>query len=206
MKKVTFLLLVILSLGASFYGSAQEDMQPSTYQLNIVLSDRQQSVDLRSIQATFQKAGITLDIQFQTRKKRSEDERKWEFPSIGTNQFTRQQKEWRDLDFPNGFPSDVKQLFLYCVPADTLQYFAIPHKSVGFIGVKNGAISLKSVQKTLLLQFGVSPKYIDSVDLNGQISTVQLAELRSNLIPFRFSDDYENIQTSNGRVAYYFWE
>jgi hypothetical protein len=206
MKKVTFLLLVILSLGSSFYGSAQEDMQPSTYQLNIVLSDRQQSVDLRSIQATFQKAGITLDIQFQTRKKRSEDERKWEFPSIGTNQFTRQQKEWRDLDFPNGFPSDVKQLFLYCVPADTLQYFAIPHKSVGFIGVKNGAISLKSVQKTLLLQFGVSPKYIDSVDLNGQISTVQLAELRSNLIPFRFSDDYENIQTSNGRVAYYFWE
>ena len=58
----------------------------------------------------------------------------------------------------------------------------------------------------MLLQFGVSPKYIDSVELNGQISTIQLAELRSNLIPFRFSDDYENIQTSNGRVAYYFWE
>jgi hypothetical protein len=188
MKQVTFLLLVIFQLGASFYGRTQDGLQSVSYQLNIVLAKNQQSVDLRSIQATFQKAGIALDIQFQTRKNQDKDTRSWEFPEIGTNQFTRQQKEWRDNDFPNGFPSDVKQLYLYCVPADTLQYFAIPHKSVGFIGVKNGAISSMSVKKTLLVQFGVSPKYIDSVGLNGQISTVQLAELQSNLIPFRFSE------------------
>jgi len=206
MKQVTFLFLVIFQLGASFYGRTQDGLQAVSYQLNIVLAKNQQSVDLRSIQATFQKAGIALDIQFQTRKNQDKDTCSWEFPEIGTNQFTRQQKELRDNDFPNGFPSDVKQLYLYCVPADTLQYFAIPHKSVGFIGVKNGAISSMSVKKTLLVQFGVSPKYMDSVGLNGQISTVQLAELQSNLIPFRFSDDYENIQTSNGRVAYYFWE
>ena len=205
MKQVTCFLLVILSLGASFYGNTQVAVTATPFQLNIVLTDQQKSVDLRSVQATFQNAGIKLDIQFQTRKKRGEDDRKWEFPAIGTNQFTRQQKEWRDLDFPNGFPLDAHQLYVYCVPADTQQFFAIPHKSVGFIGVKEGQISLESIQKTLLLQFGVSPILLDSVGLNGQLSTSQLNELQSNAFPFRFSDDYENIQTSNGRVAYYFW-
>ena len=135
MKQVTCFLLVILSLCASFYGNTQVAVQAAPFQLNIVLTDKQKSVDLRSVQATFQNAGIKLDVQFQTRKKRGEDDRKWEFPAIGTNQFTRQQKEWRDLDFPNGFPLDAHQLYLYCVPADTQQFFAIPHKSVGFLGV-----------------------------------------------------------------------
>ena len=206
MKQVTCFLLVILSLGASFYGNTQVAVQAAPFQLNIVLTDEQKSVDLRSIQATFQNAGINLDVQFQTRKKREEDDRKWEFPAIGTNQFTRQQKEWRDLDFPNGFPLDAHQLYLYCVPADTQQFFAIPHKSVGFLGVKNGLISLESVRKTLLIQFGISPNLLDSLDEDGQLSTSQLNELQNNAFPFRFSDDYENIQTSNGRVAYYFWE
>ena len=206
MKQVTCFLLVILSLGASFYGNTQVAVQAAPFQLNIVLTDEQRSVDLRSVQATFQNAGIKLDVQFQTRKKREEDDRKWEFPAIGTNQFTRQQKEWRDLDFPNGFPLDAHQLYLYCVPADTQQFFAIPHKSVGFLGVKIGLISLESVRKTLLIQFGVSPNLLDSLDEDGQLSTSQLNELQNNAFPFRFSDDYENIQTSNGRVAYYFWE
>lgn len=206
MKQVTFLFLVIFQLGTSFYGSSQDFIQPLPYQLNIVLTKHQKSVDLRSVQAVFQQAGITLDIQFQTRKNQDTDTRKWEFPEIGSNQYTRQQKECRDNDFPKGFPSDTKQLYLYCVPADTQKYFAIPHKAVGFIGVKNGAISSLSIQKSLLIQFGVSPKHLDSLDPNGQLSTVQLPELRNNIIPFRFSDDYENIQTSNGRVAYYFWK
>ena len=206
MKQVTFLLLVILCLGNSFYGSAQDNIHSTPYRLNIVLSDQQKSVDLRTVKATFQKAGIILDIQFQTRKNRNEDTRKWEFPAIGTNQFTRQQKEWRDLDFPNGFPNDPQQLYLYCVPADTQQFFAIPHKSVGFIGVKNGQISTESIQKTLLIQFGVSSNLLDSLGINGQLGARQLNEIEGNSIPFRFSDDYENIQTSNGRVAYYFWE
>jgi hypothetical protein len=205
MKQVTFLLLVIFCLGTSYFGSAQVDVHSSPYKLNIVLSDQQKSVDLSSVQATFRKAGIVLDIQFQTRKQQNHETLKWEFPVIGTNQFTRQQKEWRDLDFPNGFPNDPQLLYLYCVPADTQQFFAIPNKSVGFVGVKNGLISLVSVQKTLLVQFGVSPKNIDSFTLNGQLSTNQLNQLQSNTIPFRFSDDYESIQTSNGRVAYYFW-
>jgi hypothetical protein len=205
MKQVTFLLLVILCLGTSHFGNAQDDVHSSPYKLNIVLSDQQKSVDLSSIQATFRKAGIELNIQFQTRKQQNHQTLKWEFPAIGTNQFTRQQKELRDLDFPNGFPNDPQQLYLYCVPADTQQFFAIPNKSVGFVGVKNGLISLVSVQKTLLVQFGVSPKDIDSFALNGQLSTNQLNQLQSNLIPFRFSDDYESIQTSNGRVAFYFW-
>jgi hypothetical protein len=206
MKQVTLLFLVILFLGTSFYGSAQDDIHSTSYHLNIVLSDQQKSVDLSSVEATFKKAGIELDIQFQTRKNRNEEARKWEFPPIGTNQFTRQQKEWRDRDFQNGFPIDAQQLYLYCVPADTQQFFAIPNKSVGFIGVKNGLISTESVQKTLLIQFGVIPQHIDSVDLKGQLTPSQLNELQGNLIPFRFSDDYENIQTSNGRVAYYFWK
>jgi len=206
MKQVTCFLLVILSLGASFYGNTQVAVQAAPFQLNIVLTDQQKSVDLRSVQATFQNAGIKLDVQFQTRKKRGEDDRKWEFPAIGTNQFTRQQKEWRDLYVPNGFPLDAHQLYLYCVPADTQQFFAIPHKSVGFLGVKNGLISLESVRKTLLIQFGVSPNLLDSLDEDGQLGTSQLNELQNNAFPFRFSDDYENIQTSNGRVAYYFWE
>jgi hypothetical protein len=205
MKQVTCFLLVILSLSASFYGNTQVATQ-ATFQLNIVLSDQQRSIDLRAVQATFQKAGIEFIIEFQTRKKRGDEARKWEFPAIGTNQFTRQQKEWRDLDFPNGIPNEAQRLYIYCVPADTQQFFAIPHKSVGFIGVKNGVISLKSVQKTLLVQFGVSPKLLDSLGINGQLSSSHLNELQNNAIPFRFSDDYENIQTSNGRVAYYFWE
>lgn len=205
MKQVTCFLLVILSLSASFYGNTQVATQ-ATFQLNIVLSDQQRSIDLRAVQATFQKAGIEFIIEFQTRKKRGDEALKWEFPAIGTNQFTRQQKEWRDLDFPNGIPNEAQRLYIYCVPADTQQFFAIPHKSVGFIGVKNGVISLQSVQKTLLIQFAVSPKLLDSLGINGQLSSSQLNELRNNAIPFRFSDDYENIQTSNGRVAYYFWE
>ena len=206
MKQVTFLLLVIYQLWTSFYGRSQDDRPTRSYQLNVVLAKQQKSVDLGAIQATFQQAGIALDIRFQTRKNLDKDTRKWEFPEIGTNQYTRQQKEWRDKDFPNGFPSDLKQLYLYCVPADTQQYFAIPHKSVGFIGVQNGAISSLSVQKALLTQFGVSGKYMDSVVLNGKITADQLTELQSNIIPFRFSDDYENIPTSNGRVAFYFWK
>jgi hypothetical protein len=205
MKQVTFRLLVILCLVTSFYGSAQDDNHSIPYRLNIVLSNQQKSVDLRSVQATFKKAGIELDVQFQTRKNRNEETLEWEFPAIGTNQFTRQQKEFRDLDFPNGFPNDPHQLYLYCVPADTQQFFAIPNKSVGYVGVKNGLISLRSVQKALLVQFGVSTKDIDSFTLNGQLTTKQRNQLQSNLIPFRFSDDYESIQTSNGRVAYYFW-
>ncbi len=205
MKQVTCFLLVILSLGASFYGNTQVAIQAAPFQLNIVLSDKQKSFDLRAIQATFQKAGIDLFIEFQTRKKRGEEARKWEFPPIGTNQFTSQQKEWRDLDFPNGIPNEAQRLYIYCVPADTQQFFAIPHKSVGFIGVKDGVISLENVQKTLLIQFGVSPNLLDSLGINGQFSASQLNELQNNAIPFRFSDDYENIQTSNGRVAFYFW-
>lgn len=206
MKQVTCFLLVILSLSVSLHGNTQVAVSAAPFQLNIVLTDEQKSVDLRSVQATFQKAGIELNVQFQTRKKRGEDNRKWEFPSIGTNQFTRQQKEWRDLDFPSGFPIDAHQLYLYCVPADTQQFFAIPHKSVGFLGVKNGQISLESVQKTLLIQFSVSPNLLDSIGSDGQLSENQVNEIKGNSIPFRFSDDYENIETSNGRVAYYFWE
>ena len=193
MKQVTCFLLVILSLSVTFHGNTQVVVSAAPYQLNIVLTDEQKSVDLRSVQATFQKAGIELNVQFQTRKKRGEDSRKWEFPAIGTNQFTRQQKEWRDLDFPNGFPIDAHQLYLYCVPADTQQFFAIPHKSVGFLGVKNGLISLGSVQKTLLIQFGVSPNLLDSLGIDGQLRVSQVNEIQGNSIPFRFSDDYENI-------------
>ena len=70
MKQVTCFLLVILSLGASFYGNTQVAIQAAPFPLNIVLSDQQKSFDLRAIQATFQKAGIDLFIEFQTRKKR----------------------------------------------------------------------------------------------------------------------------------------
>ena len=58
MKQVTCFLLVILSLGASFYGNTQVAIHAAPFQLNIVLSDQQKSFDLRAIQATFQKAGI----------------------------------------------------------------------------------------------------------------------------------------------------
>lgn len=206
MKRITCNLLVIFLFGISFHGRTQSSLQKSPYHLNIVLTEKQKSVDLSIIETTFQKAGISLDIQFQTRKNRSFDQRKWEFPVLGSNQFTRQQKELRDSDFPNGFPEDIQQLYVYCVPADSIQFFAIAHKSVGFIGVKNGLISSLSLQKILLIQFGISSEKADSMEYGTSLITEQIDELQSNRIPFRFSDDYENIQTSNGRVAFYFWE
>jgi hypothetical protein len=46
---------------------------------------------------------------------------------------------------------------------------------------------------------------IDRIGSDDQLDQEQIKALQSNTFPFRTVDDYENIQTSNGRVAYYFW-
>ena len=49
MKQVTCFLLVILSLSVTFHGNTQVVVSAAPYQLNIVLTDEQKSVDLRSV-------------------------------------------------------------------------------------------------------------------------------------------------------------
>ena len=205
MKRITYLSLVILSFVILSNARAQDSVSNAPFRVKIILNKQQKSNDFRGIQSTFKKAGITLNLEFETRKNRTDDKRTWTFPPLKSHQFNRQQKEWRDLDFPKGFPDDLHLLYIYCVPGDTLDFFAIPHKSVGFIGVKNGCISEQTLEKLLFTQFGVTETdqaLLHTID--GQNSVV-LSKLQQNKIPFRFTDDYENIPTSNGRVAFYFW-
>ncbi|MFM6935008.1 MAG: hypothetical protein ACKOXP_06160 [Flavobacteriales bacterium] len=206
MKQITFFLLVIFLFGTSFFSRSQQAVTKPSYHVTIVLSKNQPSLDLSVVQSAFQQADLPLTFDFQTRKNRSALTQKWTFPAVENRQYTRQQKALRDLDFPNGFPTDLQQLYIYCVPADTQQYFAIPHKSVSFVGVQHGVISSVTVQKALALQFGITGASVDSFFATQKWPSDELQKLKSNQLPFRFTDDYENIQTSNGRVAFYFWK
>ena len=205
MKQVSCLFLAIFLFTLSFSSIAQEGKRNTSYQLTIVFSKKQTKNQFQSLESIFKQAGIELQVVTSHQKKPLALSENWEFPSIGTHQFTAQQKELRDLYFADWPPKDNQQLYIYCVPADTQKIFAIPHKSVGFIGEDHGMLSLIQLKKILFLQFGMSPSLIDRLGSDDQLDQEQLKALQSNTFPFRTVDDYENIQTSNGRVAYYFW-
>lgn len=206
MKQITSLYLVIFLFGFLSSSWTQDTLPKASYRIKVIGSKQQKLPDLSTFISTFKKYGVSLNIEREISNTYFSEQQNWEFTSPSNLQFNRQQKELRDAQFPNGNPNTLQVLYVFCVPGDTTRYFAIPHKTVGFIGTQNRCLSNWTFIRLLGTQFGLSEKELSSLQEGNEIEPRIQAKITSNAIPFRFYDDYENILTSNGRVAFYFWK
>lgn len=205
MKQITAL-WVITFLFSSFIGRTQNDFIKTAYRVHFIY-DQVLTPDSDEINGKFESAGIQLTCRWShTPLRISRQTKSWVFPRLGTTQFTERQKSYRDGFFHENVPTSDKDIYLFFVQGDTNQYFTIPNKSIAFIGANHGQFSHLTVFKSIGIQLGIDPSSIDSITSIQDLSTDQVRMLKENKIPLRFYDDYENIETSNGRVAFYFWK
>lgn len=205
MKQITFFLVITL-LFSSHIGRAQSEFKQTSYHVHLVY-DQVLSSDHPEIERTFQSAGIQILFSWSPSPLQiSHQVKSWVFPDLGSTQFTERQKSYRDGFFRGRIPKKEKDIYLFFVQGDTNRFFSIPNKAVGFVGIHQGKYSERSILNSIAIQLGIPFAQTNRLQDFSSFSEEQIELLKGNKIPLRFYDDYENIETSNGRVAFYFWK
>lgn len=143
-------------------------------------------------------------------------------PSQSHDRYTSQMTTIRDAYFEKFPNADKKANYLFIVEGfvnETLTGYMVRNKSIGFIKEADltqmyysiaqqlgyGVGSLNAPWKEDGPKEGTTSNLMDS-NLGGELTEKQWKSIRSGCNTYSFFDDYEDVQTNNGIIAYYFWK
>lgn len=134
---------------------------------------------------------------------------------ISTDQYTDQMHKIRDAYFKLFPKADKKAFYLFVTPPfvnGKRNGFCVQSKSLSFIPFDTSAVFVKNCAAVLAQSIGyLKSKRENTENLMSSGSGIwldhkQWRALRHNSHTFSQYDNYENIRTNNGSVAYYFWK
>lgn len=112
-------------------------------------------------------------------------------------------RKYRDAFFNNSFKKHANDFYFF-ITADTSKSFYIPNKNIFFLGGKSTIPLGESMFRVYAASRGVN----DSLTLDSMVVALLQGDslLNSDDLAYPFHDDVENLASSNGLVAYAFWE
>lgn len=143
-------------------------------------------------------------------------------PSPVNDRYTNQMREYRDAFF-NRYPkSNKKALYIFLVPGftnPTITGYMVRSKGVAFVKIAEEKTLVRSIARELGHGIGMltdswrneGPKRKSTLNLmdDGQgihLCRYQWEDLQHASHSYSFYDNYEDVFTNNGIVAYYFWK
>ena len=159
-----------------------------------------------ALNRTFSAAGVSIKLHVQKYEQLIEDQQELlDNPSSEYDRYAIQMQTIRDAYFSKNGIANRSGFYLFLVPGfmnDTLEYYAVQNKSIGFLTVKETILTANSIEQAMAIGLGAGLKHVK----NTPLKYVEWKHIRQQIYTFSMYDAYENVRSSSGRVAYYFWE
>lgn len=208
-------------------GKLNVKVYPLKYENLIIVPLVKTSIDIDSLNSDLNtiyiQAGLNFNVALQPIFKPDElDFEIFSNPSQANDRYTNQMTNIRDLYFEKKPNADKKSYYLFIVSGfvnDSIKGYMVRNKSIGFI--KETDLSEMNYTIARQLGFGVgslnatwkengplkgSTEYLMD-EGNGKLMTeFQWESIRLGHHSLSYYDDYEDVQTNSGLIAYYFWK
>ena len=181
------------------------------------------------INSIYKQANLELDVAFSPIFKSKVFEKKTIFsnPSDLKNQYTGQMRLLRDLYFESNPKADKKAFYVFVINHfvdTTIHGFTLPNKSMAFVSYnENNNKFYNNTARSLAYGIGILPdswkegaaeigpekastSNLMDCTFGSDLTSSQWNDLRNTTSNYSFIDNFENVKTNNGIVAYYFWE
>jgi hypothetical protein len=159
----------------------------------------------------FNQACVSLDIDMKNQFKGVSQ--KMANP-LSPQQYTNQMKELRDVYFEKFPQADKNAFYVFLTPSFTSgekKGFFVNGKSLAFMPGDTGKVFYRNFAQLLASMIGYlnTSNFENNLMSNGgglHLDFRQWEQLRHNSHSYSFYDNYEDVKTNNGSVAFYFWK
>ncbi len=171
----------------------------------------------------FAQAQLKLNVQLETPFKHEDIDPKKLFgnPIAGRDRYTDQMHEMRDAYFEQNDKANKSAYYVFLVPGfvnEELNGYNVPNKTVSFV-----KLDAANLSRVIAQQLGSSIGALRATWLNDGptkgstknlmddgtgtfLTQNQWESIQRNWHAFSMFDDYEDVRTNGGLIAYYFWE
>lgn len=178
------------------------------------------------LNAVFGQAQLGTHVTIEPQFKHAEIDPKELFvnPSSDFDRYTDQMHELRDFYFEENPDASTSAYYVFIVPGfvnETIEGYNVTNKAMSF--VKNHSSDPTDMFRTIGQQLGssvgaLSPTWVHEGPLKGttdnlmdagagtKLTQYQWESIHRNCHAFSLYDDYEDVRTNGGLIAYYFWE
>lgn len=145
-------------------------------------------------------------------------------PSTDFDRYTDQMHLLRDLYFDQHPSANKSAYYVFIVPGfvnETIEGYNVVNKAISF--VKNGDSDIPRMHRNIAQQLGSSvgalrstwldkgpkaglTKNLMDLGFGTKLRKAQWESIQRNCQSFSIYDDYEDVRTNGGLIAYYFWE
>lgn len=160
----------------------------------------------RQLDKKFQSANMHFDIQLAPLFS-IKDKTPFKNPESSRLKYTSQMTHLRDDYFKKNTVNN--HLIFFIVPdfEDTLiDGFMVKNKALGFISKRAESYFSQVIAHEYLYGFINSAYLLDTLSSKRRLTNRQWLEVNENPSVFSYLDDYEDVVTNNGLIAYYLWE
>lgn len=217
---------------AAYYGTTELGQlqvvvyRPKTEKV-IVVPLTEMDIDRDSLQnylnGIYRQANLQLNVELQPLFRHEELDPKvlLDNPSPQFERYTEQMRDLRNLYFDNRPNADRDAFYIFLVPGfvnERITGYMVRNKAVAFVRADEKSYRL-SIARQLARGIGMQkdswedkgPKRGTTDNLMDRpagmhLRFVQWEDLRRSPHTYSIYDNYENVQTNNGLVAYYFWK
>jgi hypothetical protein len=159
-----------------------------------------------ALNRSFSAAGVKLVLHKETYAQIVDNQQELlDNPSPDFDRYTFQMQAIRDAYFSKKGSMNRSAYYLFLVPGfmnDSLDFYAVQNKSIGFVAVKDSLLTVTNLKQVLAIGLGAGVNHTRSTPF----SYLEWKHIRQQIFTFSIYDAYENVGSSSGRVAYYFWE
>lgn len=201
--------------------------KPVTEKVKIVplTTDRIDLDSLRlTVNAIYRQANVQLDFELYPLFTHEELDSKelFDTPSPVHDRYTNQMRDLRDLYFDAHPEADRNAFYLFVISGfkdPSVRGYMVRSKAIAFVKAGNDVGFRKTVARQLARGIGLlrdswqekGPKLGSTDNLmdwskGNRLRYRQWEDLRHSSHSYSFFDNYEDVRTNNGFVAYYFWE
>jgi len=142
-------------------------------------------------------------------------------PSTSYDRYTAQMQKVRDLYFERFPQADRTAYYLFVIPGfndPAIKGYMVRNKAMGFITLSREGRYAVTIARNLARGIGLlKDSWVEKGPVKGSTDNlmdrtkgthlrhIQWEDLRHSSHSFSFFDNYEDVQTNNGIVAFYFW-
>jgi hypothetical protein len=177
-----------------------------------------------SLNNIYRQANIRLQVEVQQRFDNADlkADTLLSNPSPAFDRYTEQMRSLRDLYFDTHPNADRNAFYLFVVPGfvnANINGYMVRSKAVGFVRANSEPRFSQNIARQLGRGLGVlTDSWLDGGPQLGttdnlmdrsagsRLRFVQWEDLRHGTITYSIYDNYEDVRTNNGIVAYYFWQ
>lgn len=178
----------------------------------------------QQLNAIYQQANIQFNISIQPvfRHKDFNSKDLFDNPSPDNDRFSNQMREFRDAYFDSHPNANKRANYVFIIPGfvdPNLKGYMVLGKAIAFVKVTDNNEMNLTIARELGRDIGIlknswkdfGPKKGTTDNLMDESGGINLAHfqwenLRHSNHSFSFYDNYEDVRTNNGIVAYYFWK